>query len=45
MYSKLAEGLSEEERERLDALLATDESAYSALHYLKQPREILRLPR
>ena len=37
IYSKLAEGLSEKERKRLDTLLKTDEATYSPLHYLKQP--------
>ena len=37
IYSQLAEGLSDEERNRLDALLETDEATYSPLHYLKQP--------
>jgi hypothetical protein len=37
IYSQLAEGLSEDERRRLDALLETDEATYSPLHYLKQP--------
>ena len=34
--SKLSEGLSIEGRQRLDGLLATDDAAYSSLHYLKQ---------
>ena len=37
IYSKLSEGLSIEGRQRLDGLLATDDTAYSPLHYLKQP--------
>jgi TnpA family transposase len=37
IYSRLAEGLAEEERQRLDALLETDETTYSPLHALKQP--------
>lgn len=37
IYSKLAEGLSEVERGRLDVLLQTDKATYSPLHYLKQP--------
>ena len=37
IYSKVAEGLSEEGCGRLNALLATDAPAYSSLHYLKQP--------
>lgn len=37
IYSQLAEGLSEEERSRLDGLLETNETTYSPLHDLKQP--------
>jgi hypothetical protein len=37
IYGRLAAGLSKEERGCLDALLTTDTSAYSSLHYLKQP--------
>ncbi len=37
IYSQLVDGLSEEERSCLDALLETDEATYSPLHYLKQP--------
>jgi hypothetical protein len=36
IYSRLAEGRSEDECRRLDALLETDEATYSPLHYLKQ---------
>src|SRR5215471_6658237 len=37
IYSRLAEGLSEDERCRLDALLEIDEATYAPLHSLKQP--------
>jgi hypothetical protein len=37
IYSKLSEGLFIEGRQRLDGLLATDDTAYSPLHCLKQP--------
>jgi TnpA family transposase len=37
IYNKLSEGLSIEGRQRLDGLLITEDTAYSPLHYLKQP--------
>ena len=37
IYGRLTAGLSKEERGCLDALLVADASAYSSLHYLKQP--------
>jgi hypothetical protein len=37
IYSQLSQGLCDDERGRLDALLETDEATYSPLHYLKQP--------
>ena len=37
IYSKLATGISKAGRDRLDALLETDEATYSPIHYLKQP--------
>jgi hypothetical protein len=37
IYSRVSKALSNEGREHLNALLATDDAAYSPLHYLKQP--------
>lgn len=37
IYDKVARTLSDETRQYLDALLSTDDTAYSPLHYFKKP--------